>query len=191
MNIIQIGCHIGNDHVYDFISTNHCDKIILIDANPYVLEICKKKYSNISNVTFLNYAIVPDYTNNSSFIKFYIPKNDLISAHCSVSLEFIQKHDHKEWLEETVPCITLNDLFEKIDISDIDRLYIDAEGLDAQIISSLNFSKNNIQYIYFEHMHSDGAFSHGLNLEQAISRLKNNGYELLENDMYNLGFIKK
>jgi FkbM family methyltransferase len=189
MNIVQIGCHLGHDHVYDFVSKNLCNKIILIDANPYALDICKKQYINISNTTFLNYAIVPNY-NESRSIKFFIPKNDTTSAHCSTSLSFIQKHDHKEWLEIDVECITLNDLFKSFKLYDIDKLYIDAEGLDAQIILSLNLLDVNIKYIYFEHMHSDGAFSHGLNLDAAILKLKNHRYQLKENDMYNLGYEK-
>lgn len=190
MNIVQIGCHTGEDHVYDFISKNSCDKAILIDANPYVLDICELKYKNINNVTFLNYAIVPEYSNNSKFIKFYIPQKDKISAHCSLSLDFIKKHNHEQWIEEEIPCMTLNELFLETNLvgKRIDRLYIDAEGLDSQIILSLDLSKTNIEYIYFEHMHSDGAFSHGPNLKKVIDKLQQNNYTLKNQDMYNLGF---
>lgn len=190
MNIIQIGCHTGEDHVYDYISKNNCDNITLIDANPYVLDICKQKYISIKNTKFLNYAIVPRYMNNDRVINFYIPEQDKTSAHCSVSLDFIKKHNHTKWIEKPITCITLNDLFSEINISTVDRLYIDAEGLDAEIILSLNLDYVKINYIFFEHMHSDGAFSHGYNLRNVIAKLQQNGYTLKDNDMYNLGFIK-
>lgn len=191
MNIIQIGCHTGEDHVHDFIKKNNCNKIILIDANPYALDICKQKYIDIQkNIIFLNYAIVPRYVNDNKHITFYIPEQDKTSAHCSVSLDFIKKHNHEKWIEKTVPCITLNDLFKQINISLIDRLYIDAEGLDSEIVLSLDLESIKIDYIFFEHMHSDGAFSHGENLRSVISKLQKNGYSLKDNDMYNVGFIK-
>jgi|694.fasta_scaffold131449_4 FkbM family methyltransferase len=180
----------GNDHVYDLVSKKECNQIILIDANPYVLEICKNKYKDVPNVTFLNYAIIPKYLNNK-FIKFYIPKNDKTSAHCSVSLEFIQKHNHFEWIEQDVPCITLNNLLNQMNINTINKLYIDAEGLDAEIILSLDLMQYNIEYIYFESTHSDGPFTKNINLKNVILKLKEFNYELINDDQFNLGFIKK
>jgi FkbM family methyltransferase len=189
MNIVQVGCHMGDDHVTDFISNNFCQNIILIDANPYALDICKEKYKSIENVTYLNYAIVPTYYNSNKFINLYIPKQDKTSMHCSLSLDFIKKHNHEEWIEEVVPCITLNELFTQLNfLQKIDRLYIDAEGLDSKIILSLDLSKIHIDYIFFEHTHSDGAFTHGANLKGVVEKLKDNMYRLKDYDQSNLGF---
>lgn len=189
MNIVQVGCHTGEDHVTDFIRDNTCQNIILIDANPYALDICKEKYRSIENVTYLNYAIVPAYYDSTKSISLYIPKQDKTSMHCSLSLDFIKKHNHKEWIEEVVPCITLNELFTQLNfLQKIDRLYIDAEGLDSKIILSLDLSKIHIEYIFFEHTHSDGAFTHGTNLKNVVEKLKGNMYRLKDYDQSNLGF---
>lgn len=192
MNIIQIGCHVGDDHVYDFILNNYCNNIILIDANPYALEVCKRKYADIqTNIIYLNYAIVPQL-DTSNHIKFYIPLDDKVSAHCSTSLDFIKKHNHTDWESIETPCITINQLIlENLKLQVIDRLYIDAEGLDAKIISSLDLDKINIKYILFEHIHSDGAFIHGSELNKAIDKLKKYNFIIENSDMYNISFIKQ
>lgn len=193
MNIIQIGCHIGNDHVYDLIkNTSNNNTIVLIDANPYSLEICKNAYTDLSNtnsVRFLNYAIVPSVTENT--IKFYIPLDDKTSAHCSTSTDFLQKHNHKTWEEIDVPCKTINDIISEIQMDKIDKLFIDAEGLDAQIILSLDLNAIKIIDIVFEHTHSDGAFSHGSNLQEAVTKLRLHNYDLSSHDLYNIEFHKR
>lgn len=193
MNIIQIGCNTGNDHVYEFIKSNKCNNILLIDANPYVLDICKTQYlslnNNNNNINFLNYAIVPDTLSDT--IKFYIPKEDKMSAHCSVSAEFVVRHLHPELEELDIPCLTINNLCRRYNINNIDRLYIDAEGLDAKIVSSIDFSYIDIKYIYFEYTHTDGAFNRGENFKNSYNYLLDNQYILTNNDGYNLSFEKQ
>lgn len=191
MNIIQVGCHTGEDHAYHILNNCINATIVLIDANPYSLEICQSKYKHIAennNTHFLNYAITP--SSSSGTIKFYIPNDDKISAHCSVSTEFLQKHNHETWQEIDVPCKTLDDIISDFRLSTIDYLLIDAEGLDASIILSLDLNKTDIKHIIFEHTHTDGAFSHGSNLEQAVKKMYNHGYSLINHDIYNLEFKK-
>jgi hypothetical protein len=47
----------------------------------------------------------------------------------------------------------LNNLFNKYNLTNIDILYIDAEGLDDLLIQSIDFNLFNINEIYFEHIH--------------------------------------
>lgn len=191
MNIIQVGCHLGEDHVYEILNNCKDSTIILIDANLYSLEICQTKYQHITknnHIHFLNYAITPSV--DHSTIKFYIPDDDKTSAHCSTSIDFLQKHNHKSWQQIEVQCKTLDNIISDFNLSTIDYLFIDAEGLDAMIILSLDLSRTNIKRIIFEHTHSDGAFSHGSNLEEAIKKLHYHGYSLVNHDIYNLEFIK-
>jgi FkbM family methyltransferase len=188
MNIVQVGCHLGSDHVYDYLSKNSYNLAILIDANPYAIDVCKKQYEGLKNIVFLNYAIVPNIVEPN--IKFFIPKNDLTSAHCSTSLDFIQKHNHSQWIEQNIPCSTLTNIFQEYRLKTIDKLYIDAEGLDTQIILALDLVSIDIKYIYFEHIHADGAFNRSHNLLNTINKLQQYGYTQTEQDLYNLGFRK-
>jgi hypothetical protein len=59
MNIIQIGCNDGNDHVYSYIKDNieNINNIYLIDVSNKALEKAKLRYANIPNAYFYNLAI--------------------------------------------------------------------------------------------------------------------------------------
>ena len=173
MKILQIGCHVGDDHVFDYVISNleKIEKIYLLDANPKCIDISKEKYKNISCVEFLNYAIVSD--ENVTNIDLYIPFNDDISAHASV-LEFhLTKHGHNNINTINVEAKTFNNLLNELEIDVLDRLYIDTEGLDIDIINSINFDRVNINYLMFEYIHSDGPLSWGgNNLNMCLEKLK-------------------
>jgi hypothetical protein len=47
----------------------------------------------------------------------------------------------------------INEVFEKYKLKEIDILFIDAEGLDDEIIKTIDFNKYKISRIYFENLH--------------------------------------
>ena len=51
--------------------------------------------------------------------------------------------------------MTINKLFDKHNLIDIDILFIDAEGFDDRIIKDIDFGKYNINQLYYENMHID------------------------------------
>jgi hypothetical protein len=174
MKILQIGCNNGKDHVLQYIKNHdNITEVILIDASSEAIARCKETYSDIPNSTFLHSAVVTD---DSGFVDLFIPTNDDGSEHSSLNFDHLVKHHHKNISNIKVPAININILLEIH--KSIDRLYIDTEGLDAQLVSSINFSKYKIPYIFFEFVHSDGAFNIGTNFERAINVLTNNGYKL-------------
>ena len=178
MNILQIGCNHGQDHVLEYIqSQTDINQIILIDASLASLERCKETYQNIPNCKFLHNAVVTD---DSQFVNLFVPTNDHTSGHSSLSFDHVLKHNHENISAIKVPAININVLLEIY--KPVDRLYIDTEGLDAQLVSAINFSKYKIPYIFFEFVHSDGAFSVGQNFERAKNLLLNNGYQLTRVD---------
>jgi hypothetical protein len=52
-----------------------------------------------------------------------------------------------------IKAMSINTFFKKYELTDIDILFIDAEGLDDAIISSIDFGSFNIKKIYFENLH--------------------------------------
>ena len=54
-----------------------------------------------------------------------------------------------------VACITFEFLMDQLNINTIDYLKIDAEGLDYDILSSIDFNKFDIKVIRVEHEHLD------------------------------------
>jgi hypothetical protein len=185
MKIIQIGCHIGNDHVYSFITENinNIENLYLIDANIHSLKECKENYANIEGVTFLNYAITPT---DDEYIDIVLPFNELTSSHVSTFESHLIKHNHANLIKQKVKAININKLFEELNLSVIDRVYIDTEGLDIQIINSIDYSKINIKYLMFEYIHSDGTLSWGgENLYKCLMKLLDLGYSLKKEE-YNI-----
>lgn len=173
MNILQIGCHTGDDHVFEYVSSNlsNIKKLYLIDANPKCIENAKEKYKNIPGVNFLNCAIVSDETITN--IDLYVPMYDNTSAHASTSMLHLKKHGHHNINTVNVVAKTFNNLLKELKIDVLDRLYIDTEGLDIDIVNSINFSEINIKYLMFEYIHSDGPLSWGGdNLNKCLEKLK-------------------
>jgi len=185
MKILQIGCHTGNDHVYHFITenSNNIEKLYLIDANIYSLNECKNNYANVDNVNFLNYAITPT---DVEYIDIVLPANELTSSHVSVFESHLHQHNHNNLIKQKVKAVNINKLFEELNLSVIDRFYIDTEGLDVQIINSIDFSKIDIKILMFEFIHSDGTLSWGgINLHNCLMKLLNLGYSIIKEE-YNI-----
>ena len=67
----------------------------------------------------------------------------------------------------------------------MDYLYIDTEGLDVHIISSIDYSKYKINNIIFEIAHTDGAFKIGNNCNETINYLQSLGYTITNIDNLN------
>jgi FkbM family methyltransferase len=168
MNIVQIGCHDGNDHVLDFIRlhAHEINQIIFIDANKNVIPYCQKTYEFLQNTSikthFLNYAVVKDSVTAPS-LKLYVPKNQPCSLHCSYSYAHMKEHFHKDQDLELVdvPTITLTQLITQYNLTKIDYLYIDTEGMDTDIVNTIPFNQVSVDFIKFEHAHTDGPFSNG------------------------------
>ena len=52
------------------------------------------------------------------------------------------------------PAININDLFEEYGLNTIDRLYIDVEGYDVDIVNSIDFDKYKVNRLRFEATHT-------------------------------------
>lgn len=181
MNIIQIGCHNGDDGVLDFIK-NHLseiNRVILIDANPNVIQFCKQTYQQITNnIEIINFAVVAD-DHSSTNIDFYVPKHDVCSQHCSCNPDHLQQHNHSEYDKISVPTISIFNLCKKYNMQYLDYLFVDTEGLDVSIIDSILLNSININQIKFEHKHSDGTFSNGGNkYDQLVQKLQALNYSV-------------
>lgn len=161
--LIQIGCNVGNDEVYELLkNTNNKFRAILIDPNINSLNRCKTAYHDIlesHSIDFLDYAIVPEENINS--VDLYVPKNDDCSPFVSTIQDHTIRHSHSECDKITTKAMSINALFEKLNVIDLDYLYIDTEGLCVDILINLDMNKYKIDKIIFEYIHSDGLLSYG------------------------------
>lgn len=192
-NLVQIGCNIGQDDVQKFLEeTDISYDVLLIDANLKSLLQCENSYKALGNkhhIVFLNVAIVSDPTISS--IDIYVPNNDETSVFSSSSEKHTKLHSLSSCFKTDVPACTLNKLFERFNLSEIEYLYIDTEGLCVDNLLALNFSKVSIDKIIFEFIHSDGMLSYGgPKLDKLKKLLKEQGYSLTESG-YNIDCKKE
>lgn len=162
MKIVQIGSNKGNDSVFNHLNKNF-DEIefgLFVEAFPLHINDLRKCYSKFKNAFIENIVIkTPDYDGNT--IKFYLHTNDRpFYGISSCSKEHLLQHERDiphlkggKILEFELECITINDLFEKYKITNLDWLFIDTEGLDAEILLSLDWKKYSIKRVEFEYLH--------------------------------------
>ena len=183
MNIIQLGTNNGNDHVNRFCkeNSNNLNKVILVEPLPFLNEHIAKNYYELcykSDITIYNKIIVPEKTEDTKLIYYNtcdaIPKyggicikeneNDMDKSFClsSINKEHIIKHyvgeelidfvsDKTESLE--IETETLNNIINNNNNFTIDYLFIDIEGLDFEVIYSIDLMKYNIKNIQVEYIH--------------------------------------
>ena len=72
----------------------------------------------------------------------------------------------------------------------IDKLQIDVEGAEYEIMKSIDYKKIRINNIIFESKHFDGTFIEGKKLQEVKEILISNGYKLKKLDKENILAIK-
>jgi hypothetical protein len=111
----------------------------------------------------------------------------------------IKRTSHPDGLleDKIVSCMTFNKFCEENDISNIDLLCIDTEGLDCEIILSINLDKVNVKKIIWEHWAHDSddgnnLYKTGINvLMETCHKLNISGYVLSYYDEGNLCAVKE
>ena len=194
--LVVIGAHFGvwlEEILIEYKNQN----ILLVEPVPYNYEILFKKFKEDRSVFICTNAI---YSENKKE-NFYFVKEKSISKlgkHWASGIgSFNKQHilNHKtkrfqiqdEDIEVVkIDFITFEELIKKYEIESIDKLQIDVEGAEFNILNSINFEKININSILFESKHFDGTFVEGPKLEIIKEKLKNNGYSITQIDNENI-----
>ena len=194
--LIVIGAHIGV-HILNDIEEYKDQNILLIEPVPHNLRLLKeniKKYKsiNIEEVTIGKAKEIK---------KFYFVKEDSVtklgkhwaSGIGSFNKQHIINHKTKRFnvteqdiQSVDIQCITFNQLAEKYSINHIDKLQIDVEGAEYEILDSIDFEKIFIKKILFESKHLDGTFKEGKKLDLIKKKLTMNNYDLKQIDQENI-----
>ena len=194
--LVVIGAHFGvwlNDDLSKFDKEN----ILLVEPVPYNYKKLKEKFINSTNIQICTNAIFSDHKIN----KFYFVNEKSISKlgkHWASGIGSFNKNhilDHrtkrfkieeKDIDEIEIEFITFNDLIEKYLIESIDKLQIDVEGAEYEILKSIDYKKININSIQFESKHFDGTFKEGVKLGEIKKKLISEGYKLNQIDNENI-----
>lgn len=169
MKIVQVGSNKGNDDLSKYLKSNFSkiDFGLFVEANPLHINDLKDCYSNYDNIFIENVAIKTTFQNEEELEIFY-NTYDINREIASCKLSHVLTHT--EWCPEIrdgeiksfkIPCLSLEDLFDKYKISYLDWILLDIEGIDAEILLTFDWKKYNIKRIEFEHLHL-GKYSHNI-----------------------------
>ena len=167
------------------------NKVLLIEPVKYNFDQLKNRFKNYKNMIFENIAI-GDKNELIDFFHVLESSVDKLKKHWasgigSFSKEHILKHGTKRFqiTGEDIKCIkikaiTFNKLVEKYKIEYINKLIIDAEGFDYNIIKSIDFKKVFIKEIIFEKKHLSTTFQIGSKLNEIKALLAKEKYKLFD-----------
>lgn len=183
MIIVQVGTNTGNDDVSNILNNQQPDLLILIEPMNVHNEKIESHYSWVKNKIIKNIAISLD--DNQKTISFFYHINDgPLYEVASLNPYHILKHGYSPHglVELKVECKTINSVFEEYNLKNIDILFIDAEGLDDEIIKTIDFSKYNIKNLYFENLHIKNVDVYNYLISknyEIIEKTGNNGWSSL------------
>ena len=157
--LIQIGANDGSrfDELNIFIKKYKIKSILVEPINEY-FEDLKKNYKNLENVYFENSAITVGTKEKEIYAVNYKNLNDYddhIKGISSFDKNHLIKHGVKSnhILKKKINCISILNLLKKYNISDLDILFIDAEGYDGDILIDFFNSSNQEPILIFEYIH--------------------------------------
>jgi len=195
--LVVIGAHHGYWLEDEIKKTSK--NILLIEPVPYNFLQLKERYKNFNNIFFEQNFI----GGNNSQISFFFLKEASISKlgkHWasgigSFSKQHILNHKSKHFnIEENdiseiqIESTTFNQLCDIHKISIIDKLLIDTEGAEKQIIEAIDYKKILIKELVFEYKHLDGSFLFNNNLKKLIKFLNNKNFQETARDKENITF---
>jgi FkbM family methyltransferase len=162
MKLVQIGANKGNDDLAKFLKRSNIDIEfgLFVEANSLHIPELTKCYEKYQNVIIENVAIKTKSHLNNTLQFFYPTKDSPGYGIASCKKEHVEKHIRDlYWLRGseiktfTVPCITIEELFKKYNIIELDWLLLDVEGIDAELLLTTEWSKYNIRKFEFENIH--------------------------------------
>ena len=194
--LVVIGAHFGvwlNDELTRFDKEN----ILLVEPVPYNYKKLKEKFIKSSNIHICTNVIFSEnkvskfyYVNEKSILK--------LGKHWASGIGSFNKNhilDHRtkrfkiedEDIDEIeIEFITFDVLIKKFEIKSIDKLQIDVEGAEFEILKSIDYKKTEINSIQFESKHFDGTFKEGKKLQEIKDKLILEGFKLNQIDKENI-----
>ena len=149
------------------------DKIILVEANPLNIPKLKKCWKNYSNTKIFNIAIVPDNIKKKKITLFYSKDDKPHFQVTSISKKHVEQFYPTSSIKEVeIKTSKISSFLKEIANNDnIEYLALDVEGVDFEILFSLNLKNINIKNISIETLHINK-----LKKKQLARHLLKNGF---------------
>ena len=194
--LVVIGAHFGV-WLQGEIAKYKNQNILLVEPVPYNYKILQKSFGEQDNIFICTNAI---FSENKTEKFFFVKGNSIpklgkhwASGIGSFNKQHILNHRTKRFqIEESdiesieIDFINFDTLLNKYEIKSIDKLQIDVEGAEFNILNSIDYKKENINKILFESKHFDGTFTEGEKLKKIKEKLVLNGYKLSQLDNENI-----
>jgi len=172
--VIQIGACDGlmADPIHAWIQKNHW-RGVLVEPQKLEFERLKNTYQNESDRLVLENVAIADTEGTRTL---YRVKDDELTADWKRgTASLLHRRDAEGFTAELVPCITLDTLFRRHQVSRVDLLQVDVEGYDFEIIKLIDFKRICPKLIRYEHRHLRPGEKHACK-----ALLKSNGYRIIE-----------
>lgn len=191
---VQIGAHTGKDYFQNIIlKLTDPANVILVEPNSELINILEQNYSFLTHKHKINICNKAISINNGTA--------DLHLYHSSTGhSSLISRKSHHPSHFINVETITFKKLCEIYSIKEVEFLFIDTEGLDYEIINSIDFSSIKINSLCFEvwpydNDDSKNNFKTGTSFFNNIIKPKLEKYfilkEQVKEDVSNLLYIRK
>ena len=194
--LVVIGAHSGV-WLTSLFEEYQNQNVLLVEPVPYNISLLKENTAKYNNINIETSAV----SEKNEIKKFYYVKPGAVkklgkhwaSGIGSFDKQHILNHKNKRFLvsdsdieEVNIQYLSFSNLIKKYSISSIDLLQIDVEGVEFEILNSIDFEKIEIKKIIFEFKHFDGTFKEGPKLKSIKEKLVKFNYQLKEIDKENI-----
>ena len=198
--LVVLGAHIGI-HIKDEISKIKDSSILLVEPVPHNISAINENLKEFKNIHLEPVAVASVRETKDFFFVKATSINKLkkhwASGIGSFNKNHLLNHRTKRFLIEEddidnipIKTVKFEDLIEKYSISEIDKILIDIEGYEYEILRDMDLKKVRINSILFEYKHFDGYQKTGEKLEEILKKFEENNYKTSKVDDENILAIK-
>ena len=198
--LVVLGAHIGI-HIKDEISKIKDSSILLVEPVPHNISAIKENLKEFKNIHLEPVAVASVRETKDFFFVKATSINKLkkhwASGIGSFNKNHLLNHRTKRFLIEEddidkipIKTVKFEDLIDKYSITEIDKILIDIEGYEYEILRDMDLKKVRINSILFEYKHFDGYQKTGEKLEEILKKFEENNYKTSKVDDENILAIK-
>ena len=198
--LVVLGAHIGI-HIKDEISKIKDRSVLLVEPVPHNISAINENLKEFKNIHLEPVAVASVRETKDFFFVKSTSINKLkkhwASGIGSFNKNHLLNHRTKRFLIEEddidkipIKTVKFEDLIEKYSITEIDKILIDIEGHEYEILRDMDLKKVRINSILFEYKHFDGYQKTGEKLEEILKKFEENNYKTSKVDEENILAIK-
>jgi len=198
--LVVLGAHIGI-HIKDEISKIKDSSILLVEPVPHNINAINDNLKEFKNI-YVEQVAVASVRETKDFFFVKATSINKLKKHWASGIGSFNKnhllnHRTKRFLIEEddidkipIKTVKFEDLIEKYSITEIDKILIDIEGYEYEILRDMDLKKVQINSILFEYKHFDGYQKTGEKLEEILKKFEENNYKTSKVDEENILAIK-